>query len=270
MFFKSAQVVFFSIGASGSGAFLRLVSQLIAGLYRIAIFIILLSHPLSHGNTAVQPASRDSARWAERHQAMVEEAARGGIDVFFLGDSITDGWRHDGRPHWDRYFAPLRAVNFGVDGDRTQSLLWRLENGLLDGPPPRVFVLLIGTNNISFDRTTGLQRNTPDEALAGIVRVVQTLRAKAPSGRVLLLGILPRGAADGLHRAQIAQINAALSALDDGDHVHFLDVGQSLHDENGAISIAIMPDLLHLSEAGYAVVAASIAPELNRLLDLSR
>lgn len=217
-------------------------------------------------NTAVTPVPRDADWWLERHTRFVEEAMSGGIDVVFLGDSITDGWRLEGLQSWNRYFGPKKAVNFGIDGDLTQFLLWRLQNGLLNGPKPRVFVVLIGTNNIGFDRISGLQRNTAAEALEGVGRVTETLREMAPDTRILLLGILPRGPAGALQRAQITEINSSLQKLDDGAWVHFLDIGDSLLDGNGVISPEVMPDLLHPNEAGYAIMAGAIASKIDGLL----
>lgn len=130
-------------------------------------------------NTATQPVSRDES-WLRRHEGFVAEARRGGIDVVFLGDSLTDLWRREGRAVWEKHFAPLRAANFGIDGDRTQQLLWRLQDGAVDAPAPKVVVLLIGTNNAGNERNSDVPRNTTAEAIAGVTLVVQTLRVKFP------------------------------------------------------------------------------------------
>ncbi len=224
---------------------------------------------MAGANPAGTPVPRDEAWWHERHERQVEETSRGGYDAIFLGDSITDGWRLEGRYAWNRHFGAWQVANCGIDGDLTQFLLWRLENGLLAGPSPRAFVVLIGTNNIGFDRKTGLQRNTAAEALEGVRRVVQTLRAKAPTSRILLLGILPRGPVDGIQRGQITDINAALRRLDDRDWVRVIDPGASLLDEHKEIPRILLPDQLHPNALGYDVLAAAIASELAQLLNRS-
>jgi lysophospholipase L1-like esterase len=148
--------------------------------------------------------------WLDRHKGFAEEARRGGIDVLFLGDSITDAWRTTGRKVWDEHFAPLQAANFGISGDRTQHVLWRLQNGEFDGIRPKVVVLMIGTNNIG-------QRNPepPASAIKGIKAIVREIHARSPSTRVLLLGVFPRGEKpDHPHRAQIREINEAVARLD--------------------------------------------------------
>ena len=97
-------------------------------------------------NTATNPVPRD-AKWVKRHEGFVQEAQNGGIEILFLGDSITDFWRNRGSNVWNQYYAPRHAANFGISGDRTQHLLWRIDHGELDGIHPKVVVLMIGTNN---------------------------------------------------------------------------------------------------------------------------
>src|SRR5258708_25934265 len=143
------------------------------------------------GNTAIQPAPREP-RWITRHRGFVEIAKKGGIEVLFLGDSITDFWRSEdkqrgGKAIWNANFAPLRAANFGVSADRTQHVLWRIENGELDGLKPKVVVLMIGTNNASLKRDDVMPHNTAAEAVEGVTAVVKELRAKLPDSKILLL-----------------------------------------------------------------------------------
>jgi len=232
--------------------------------------------PAAPRNTATQPALRPDyspeqlANWRRRHEEFVALARAGNIDVACFGDSITDQWRDEGRASWDRHLAPLRAANFGLSGDRTQQLLWRLENGGLEGLSPRVVVLLIGTNNLApgLDPQPSLTpRNTVPEIIAGITACVQLLRSRLPAARLLLHGILPRDAAGAPARTEIAAINAALRRLDDnGATIRFLDLGPAFLAPDGSPGPELKPDLLHLSAAGYARWAELLRTPLAELL----
>lgn len=221
-------------------------------------------------NPAIQPAPRDAA-WVKRHEGFVAEAARGGVDVLFLGDSITDGWRrpgpNGGKAVWDRELAPLRAANFGIGGDRTQHVLWRIEQGTLEGLRPRVVVLMIGTNNTGFERDGTTPRNTPAETVAGVSAIVTQLRRRLPEARVLLLAVFPRGERpDHPQRLQVNEINRGLAPLADGRHVTFLDLGPRFLAVDGTLPAAVMPDFLHPREEGYTRWAAALKEPLAALL----
>jgi len=232
-------------------------------------------------NSAIKPAPRDAA-WIRRHEGFVEEAKRGGIDLLFLGDSITDFWRRDqaekqvggkmqtivgGRPVWDREFAPLHAANFGISADRTQHVLWRLDHGEIDGIKPKLVVLMIGTNNTGFENDKTTPRNTPAEAAEGVATVVRELRAKLPRTKILLLAIFPRDEMpDGLQRRQVDEINRTIAKLADGGSVRFLDIGPKFLAGDGALPKDIMPDFLHPSQKGYEIEAAAIKPVVLEMM----
>jgi lysophospholipase L1-like esterase len=215
-----------------------------------------------------QPGEKPAPKtggWVKRHDGFVEEAKKGGFEVLFTGDSITDGWRNNPqRKIWDATFAPLKAANFGISGDRTQHVLWRLQNGEFEGLTlPKVVVLMIGTNNI------GQKDPEPAaSAAAGIRAIVKEIHAKSPQTKVLLLGVFPRGEkSDHPHRAMVKEINEAASKLDDGGKtVSFLDIGGKFLQADGSISKEIMPDFLHLSEKGYQIWADAIKALLSELL----
>ena len=236
-------------------------------LSRYCKVFVLVTFCVSHGglaqapetNTAIQPVPRDNA-WIQRHQNFIAEAKTNPPQVIFVGDSITDAWRTDGKAIWDERFAPLQAANFGIDGDRTQHVLWRLQHGAFDGLNPKIIVLMIGTNN------TPPGRNTTPEVIAGVTSVVNGLRRKLPSARILLLGIFPRGQKGEPVRAQLKEINRALAKLDDGDRVKFLDIGPQFLEPDGTLSTEIMPDLLHLTEKGYRIWADAIRAPLTQMM----
>lgn len=200
------------------------------------------------------------ANWLARHAACVDEAAKGGTDVLLLGDSITDGW-HGMKDLWERELAPLRAANFGIGGDETQHVLWRLEHGTLNGITPRVVALLIGTNNL------GNSGHSAADTIRGITAVVADLRRRLPTARVLLQAVFPRDARPGTpFRAAIAEVNRAIAGLADNQHVFWLDLGNDFLEADGTIAKQIMPDALHLSAEGYARWARRLTPKLRELL----
>jgi lysophospholipase L1-like esterase len=238
-------------------------AALMAGLFAAALTVagalVLAQDPST--NTAIKPEPRDGS-WVKMHEAFLERTKKGNIDLLFLGDSITAGWgnRSSQGPAtvWERYYGPRHVANFGIGGDRTQHVLWRLERGEVDGITPKVVVLMIGTNN------TG--SNTPAEIAEGITAIVKSLRAKLPATKVLLLGVFPRGPKDNPARARIQAINAQVAKLDDGKTVKYLDIGARFLETDGTLSREIMPDLLHLSTRGYRIWADAIEPTLWEMM----
>ncbi|GIW86835.1 MAG: hypothetical protein KatS3mg108_1159 [Isosphaeraceae bacterium] len=207
------------------------------------------------------PTERPEAYWRTIREGFLRYPERERVELLFLGDSITDGW--DDNPTWRRYYAPRRAAHFGIGGDRTQHLLWRIQNGELSGMNPRVIVVLIGTNNIGSD--------PPDQIAAGIRKVVAAIRNACPQSRVLVIGVLPRGRSNvrSAQRAPLdprpAQINSLLSDLDDGENVRVIDVSPAFLVDGEPVK-SLMPDFLHLSESGYRALAEAIEPTLASML----
>ncbi|PAW74398.1 MAG: hypothetical protein B9S26_01265 [Opitutia bacterium Tous-C4FEB] len=191
--------------------------------------------------------------------------------MLFIGDSITAGWTK--APHiWEHYYGKFQPANFGIGGDRTQHVIWRIENGELEGLKPKVTVLMIGTNNSSSD--------TAAEITAANIKIIGLIRAKMPATKVLLLAIFPRGArkdADGnltalavadaeKRTAVINAVNTDLAKLDDGASVRFLDIAKVFYGQDGKIPHAIMPDQLHPNAAGYQLWADAMKPLLAEML----
>jgi len=207
---------------------------------------------------ADQPASRNDKDWQNRHASFNQRVKQGHADIIFIGDSITQGWEGAGKATWDTFYGKRNAVNLGISGDRTQHVLWRLDNGNIDGISPKLAVMMIGTNNAS--------EYTPDEIAGGIKTIVQKLRTKLPDMKILLLAVFPREEKPGELRAKLTEVNKEIAKLDDGQKVFFLDVGDKFTQPDGAISTDIMPDFLHLSEKGYEIWANSIEPKVKQLL----
>jgi len=177
--------------------------------------------------------------------------------VVFFGDSLTEGWD---TAVWEHYLTPRGVLNAGVSGDRTDNLLWRLEHGNLAGPQPKTVVLLIGTNDLAYGRS-------PAHTADGVRANLEVLRQHLPEARILLLGLLPREAVPSASlRIEAAQVNRLIRECADDQHVFYAEIGDVLLTSDGLLSAEISPDQLHLTARGYALLAARLEPELDRLL----
>jgi beta-glucosidase len=199
------------------------------------------------------PVSRESGAFA-RQNLVLERANTSHAQVVLIGDSITEGW--EGAPDQLQSLVGLRsAANLGVGGDRTQHVLWRLQQAPLMSVNPKVIVLMIGTNNIYDD--------SADDIVAGIRAITALLNQQCPNAEILVLDIPPRGDPMDSARAKIAQINAELAQGEWPGHARFVRVGNQFLGADGALDRANLPDLLHFSQKGYAMWAAAIKPELD-------
>ena len=162
---------------------------------------------------------------------------------------------------WNKYYKPLNACNYGVSGDKTENILWRLGEGKnMDGFNPRVCVLLIGINNL-------LQGSTPQNTAAGITAIVRELRKNHPDMKILLLGVFPcRPKPEDPIRQKVKDTNAAIAGLHDGKHIFYADIGSVFLEKDGTVSKEILRDYLHLSEKGYERWAEAMRPHLDPLL----
>jgi len=221
---------------------------------------------LTQAETAFDPAPRKKeypwmsvAVWNRMHEDFLKRAREGKIDLLFLGDSITQGW--GGNAVWQKHYGALNAANFGIGGDTTENVLWRIQNGEIEGIGPKVVVLMIGTNNF------GLEGHQPDAVAKGIAAIVQHLRKKLPASKVLLLGIFPRDEKPGTEaRNRIKKVNDQIAGLDDKKNVRYLDIGGKFLQPDGSIAKEIMPDFLHLSEKGYQIWADAMDPLLKQMM----
>lgn len=201
-------------------------------------------------------------QWHQKFAEDVEVARAGNVDLLFVGDSITQGWTP---ALWQKYFAPYNAANFGVGGDQTGNVLWRLQNGEIDKLNPKVVVLMVGINNF------GLNNEGPDEVFQGVKAVVDTLREAFPKAKILVNGIFPyQETAQSPMRAPIIEANKLIKTLDDGKQVFFRDYGHLMLQDDGSISPDIMPDFLHPAEPGYQIWAEAMMPTLREWLEEDR
>jgi lysophospholipase L1-like esterase len=130
----------------------------------------------------------------------------------------------------------------------------------LDVIKPKAIVLMIGTNNSATDSAEGISK--------GITAIVETIRSKQPQAKLLLLAVFPRGEkrSPNPQRDKLKEVNATIAKLDDGKHIHFLDIGEKFLQPDGSLSKEIMPDFLHLSPAGYQIWADAISEKLAALM----
>jgi lysophospholipase L1-like esterase len=215
---------------------------------------------------ADQPRMRADRNSHLAHQQLLAKARTGGIDVYFLGDSITRRWGALDYPdflaHWTKTFHGWNAGDFGWGADRTENILWRLENGELEGVDPKVIVILAGTNNLG--KEAGDDAKVAD-VTRGLRAIVETCRRKAPAATIVLTAIFPRNDSM-LPMPAIARINANLAKMADGQKVRFLDVNARLADDKGVLFEGMMADGLHPSLKGYEVWADGLRPILTELL----
>jgi len=199
-----------------------------------------------------------------RHQGFMNIATNGDFDIMFLGDSITDLWNVEADPQgnpggkrvFNKYFGDLKIANFGISGDTTQGVLWRLQNGESKGHKPKTVMLMLGTNN------TGGSPGT--EIAEGIGAVVLQLRKDFPDAKIMLLAIFPRGSGpNDSNRRKCEEANKIIARLHDGQHVFFTDINAKFLKEDGSL-IGFRPsDNLHPVEEGYEIWASSVAPTLK-------
>jgi lysophospholipase L1-like esterase len=212
-------------------------------------------------HSAVEPAPRPG-NWNERHTRLSQRATEAGekAKLLFIGDSITEGWENAGKEVWERYYADRSAINLGIGGDRTQHVLWRLDNGNINGLKPKLAVLMIGTNN------SNGEDNTAEQIVDGVTAIVNKLRAKLPETKVLLVAIFPRSENFSAQRGKILQVNQVIRKLADDKNVFWADFGHQFVGSDGVISASLMPDYLHLSRAGYQVWADAIEERVSSIL----
>lgn len=196
--------------------------------------------------------------WERLHAEDVLVAEHDQVDVLFIGDSITAGWGH---AIWEKNFAPLNAANFGIGGDHTGNVLWRLQHGAVGNLKPKLIVLLIGVNNF------GHLNETPQQVTAGITKVITQLNLAWPDAKILLNAVFPfEKKASSPKRAMVKQVNQALEKLGDNTSVFFKDYGRLMLDKEGSISSDVMGDFLHPTAKGYQRWAEAMKPDIETLL----
>ena len=200
--------------------------------------------------------------WLPRHELkLAERKVMPRVDLLMIGDSITHSWESGGKPVWDQYYSDRNALNLGFSGDRTEHVLWRLQNGAVDDINPKLAVLMIGTNN------TGHRQEDPSHTAAGIKRIIEELQARLPDMKILLLGVFPRAEKPDAGLRKINdKINQLIREYADNESVWYLDLGDKFLDEQGQLPKSIMPDFLHPNRKGYEIWAEAMEPLISKLM----
>jgi len=219
-------------------------------------FVLVAALQQGKGPSTTIPVQKDP----NRHEEFLKVTKAGGIDLLFVGDSITDGWRGGGKAIWDKYFGPFKPANFGISGDRTEHVIWRMRNGELDGLQPKLVVIMIGTNNGD---------PAPDVAL-GIRTIIADIHERCPRAKFLLLGIFPRSEKPDGGRMKNEEVNKLIAKFTTDvalGRVHYLDIGPKFLAADGVtLPKDIMPDFLHPNEKGYQIWADAIIDKVKQML----
>lgn len=223
----------------------------------------------------ITPVPRTDQNSRIAHEQLLAKTKQGRIDIYFAGDSITRRWGCSDRQYqeflanWRTNFFGWNAANFGWGGDTVQNILWRLENGELEGVNPKVIVLLAGTNNLGPNSTTGDAADSKvEEVAAGIRTLLDSMQRQAPQATIILMGILPRNnpPAGAALMPTINRINERLAGFADGKRVRYLNINSKLADADGKLIEGMTGDGLHLALKGYQVWANALKPIFTELL----
>ena len=210
---------------------------------------------LSGEPNTTTPAEKD----LPRHKGFITDIKKMNsvINLVFVGDSITDGWRSGGKTVWQKHFAAYKALNLGISGDCTQHVLWRMKNGELDDYKARLSVIMIGTNNGG---------DSAADVAAGIEAIVKEIKAKQPQARILLLGIFPRSENPDAARNKNDEVNKLVAKFDDKKTLKYLDIGDKFLNADKSMSKDIMPDFLHPNLKGYEIWAKAIDDTVRQMM----
>lgn len=252
-----------------------------SGFFVAALLVSAWAAPAQEPGDADYPTPAPSAR----HQQKVAAVQTGRYDLVLIGDSITHTLDKFGGKYapleavWDKHFAPRHAINLGHNGYRTEQILWNVLNGELDfKESPKVFMLLIGTNNS--DSRNFPRAHTPEEILAGTKAIVELIRQRHPSSKILILRLFPKGldaqrsegTSPPIFSFSPSDVETTRRAgeltrqLADDQHVFWLDINHVFLRPDGTINPAMMWDLLHPGPAGAEAWAQAVEPTLAQLM----
>lgn len=218
-----------------------------------------------------RPVARTDENSQIAHEQLLRKAKQGRIDIYFEGDSITRRWGATDYPqlleNWRQNFFGWNAANFGWGADRIENILWRLQNGELNGVNPKVIVLLAGTNNIGNRLPPAGIDAAAEDVTKGFQAVVQVMQSNAPDAAIVLMGIFPRN--DNMDAMPlIDKINSKMAKIADARKIRYLNINDKLADREGKLYDGMMNanDKLHPTLRGYQVWADALKPLFTELL----
>eukprot|EP00096_Caligus_rogercresseyi_P005576 TRINITY_DN2143_c0_g1_i4.p1 TRINITY_DN2143_c0_g1~~TRINITY_DN2143_c0_g1_i4.p1 ORF type:complete len:228 (-),score=74.04 TRINITY_DN2143_c0_g1_i4:340-1023(-) len=201
----------------------------------------------------------EDGRWMSLHQRFVSEARESEPDVLWLGDFAIQHLVN--ADIWNRRFCQMHSLNFGIERDRTENLLWRLQNGELKGLSPKVIVLMIGTNN---------HGDSSEEIADGIKTICALIRDKQPQAYLVVLTLLPRGQGHNPLRERNAEVNRLIAEqLKGNSRAQLVKCDSGLVQPDGTISHHDMFDYFHLTQKGYEKAFDPVYDLLLQLLSES-
>ena len=202
-------------------------------------------------------------RFLSRHQ-LVEQQRGKTVDLVLVGDSIMHFWEWLHPESWKKLTQGRTVLNLGYGGDRTQNVLWRIAHGELDGYKAKNVMLMIGTNNNSFNDS-----NPTNVALA-VEKIALQIREKHPEAQLILHPIFPRGASAESKRHAAARprnekTNELLKAFaEKHPEITWIDFNDKMVDSTGWVPRTIMADEIHPTDAGYDLWMDAILPRLRK------
>ena len=228
------------------------------GVFTVLYFAMTLAVAAQGKSVALTPVPRNDDWWQKRHAEKVELMKKGNIDLLMIGDSITHGWEGQ-KEVWEKFYTGRNVLNYGFGGDRTEHVLWRLQNSPLDVISPKAITIMIGTNNI------GNVSSSPKDTADGIRAIVDLLQKQYPNAKIFVLYVFPRDEKpDGDLRQKVNEINGCLPALlGKLNNVTLVDIGFLFLNDDGVLPKDIMPDFLHPNKEGYMIWANAVEPILK-------
>jgi len=209
----------------------------------------------------IVPVNRNGrGGWSARNNKMNKRVSKGRVDLVFIGDSITHGWESRGKKVWKNFYARRNAVNLGIGGDRTQHVLWRLQNGNLKGISPKLAVVMIGTNNAGSD--------SPEDIATGVKAIVTCIEERCPTTKILILAIFPRGKNNQDKKRVVNQkANEIIKTFANNITISYMNINDKFLSKDGTLSRNIMSDLLHPNAKGYQIWAEAIEKKVAQLME---
>lgn len=247
--------------------------------YSIALLLLLScgsnekSTPLKTNNTneivenkASLATKKEEDWWVKRHQTILNRLDPAS-ELILIGNSIFHTLDSEDRQAvWEKHLNGYKTINMGISADRTENVIWRLQNGTLEHINPKVAVILIGTNNT--DGNHFLEISTAPELANGIKKICTILQKKLPNTKILLMGILPYGSAPNHRNNIIKATNAIISTYPEKQpNVHYIDISNVYYNQEGMVNQALMPDYLHPNAEGHMLMFDALADNIKALMN---